>query len=90
MDLSDRRSACVIAASKRDLVGAAQEGALRSDLFYRLYVVRLRMPPLRERREDILPLRAFPWRTESRGWRWTPCKPGWALGPEPCANGEAW
>lgn len=46
----------VIAASKRDLEGAAREGAFRSDLFYRLNVVRLRMPPLRERREDILPL----------------------------------
>ncbi|WP_029673138.1 sigma-54-dependent transcriptional regulator [Brevundimonas naejangsanensis] len=46
----------VIAASKRDLESAAREGAFRSDLFYRLNVVRLRMPPLRERREDILPL----------------------------------
>jgi len=46
----------VIAASKRDVEGVAREGAFRSDLFYRLNVVRLRTPPLRERREDILPL----------------------------------
>ncbi|HAD85326.1 MAG TPA: Fis family transcriptional regulator, partial [Brevundimonas sp.] len=46
----------VIAASKRDLESAARDGAFRSDLFYRLNVVRLRMPPLRERREDVLPL----------------------------------
>ena len=79
MDLSDRRSACVIAASKRDLVGAAQEGAFRSDLFYHLYVVRLRMPPLRERREDILPLRAFPGGPKAGGGDGRPASPD---GPE--------
>ena len=46
----------VIAASKVDLQEAAQRGAFREDLLYRLNVIRLRIPPLRERRADILPL----------------------------------
>lgn len=43
----------VLASSKIDLGAAARSGAFREDLFYRLNVVRLRIPPLRERREDI-------------------------------------
>ena len=49
----------IIAASNRDLGQAVRQSLFREDLFYRLHVIELRVPSLRERREDILPLAEY-------------------------------
>jgi two-component system, NtrC family, response regulator AtoC len=48
-----------VAATHRDLAAAVKSGAFRLDLFHRLDVFRLRIPPLRERPDDVLPLARF-------------------------------
>lgn len=49
----------VIAASNQDVEGEVKAGRFRQDLFYRLNAVSIVLPPLRERREDILPLTKY-------------------------------
>ena len=49
----------VIAASNRDLEKAVREGHFRQDLYYRLAIIAIFIPPLRDRKDDILPLVNF-------------------------------
>ncbi len=49
----------IIAATNHDLQKKIKEGTFREDLFYRLNIIRVHIPPLRERKEDIMPLIDF-------------------------------
>jgi len=49
----------VLCSTNRDLHEMVEEGTLRSDLYYRLNVVNLEVPPLRQRKEDIMPLAEY-------------------------------
>jgi Nif-specific regulatory protein len=54
-----RTNVRIVAATNRDLEQAVQEGRFRSDLYFRLRVIELRIPPLRDRLSDVLPLAEF-------------------------------
>jgi PAS domain S-box-containing protein len=49
----------IITATHRDLASLVKEGSFREDLFYRLNIVNFEIPPLRERKEEIVPLLKF-------------------------------
>jgi two-component system response regulator HydG len=52
-------NARILASTNRDLEEEVENGKFREDLYYRLNVVTLEVPPLRQRREDILPLAEY-------------------------------
>lgn len=56
LDQADRRELRVLATSNHDLLAETQGGRFRKDLYFRLAKVTLRVPPLRERSTEILPL----------------------------------
>jgi transcriptional regulator with PAS, ATPase and Fis domain len=70
--LSPTSDVRVIAATHRDLSQRVREGHFREDLYYRLRVIHLRTPPLRDRQEDIAPLIARFLQARHTSVRFTP------------------
>lgn len=67
-DPSERPNVRIVAAAQRSLAALARQGSFRQDLFYRLNVVSIRLPPLRERLDDVADLaRAFLLRIKREG-----------------------
>ncbi len=75
-DKTERVDVRVVAATHRDLRQMAHEGKFREDLYFRLKVLDLKLPPLRERRGDVLLLADHflrrHWRRAGEKPRWTP------------------
>jgi DNA-binding NtrC family response regulator len=65
-DVVKKNDARIITATNKDLAKMQQEGSFREDLFHRLSCLNLHIPPLRERKEDILPLVTHYIKTVSR------------------------
>jgi len=78
----------IVSATNRELEADVRAGRFREDLLYRLNVVEIRVPPLRERREDILPLA----RGMLRSFAASLHRPGLELAPEtgPVLEGYGW
>jgi two-component system response regulator AtoC len=61
----------IVSATHRDLAQEVAAGRFREDLFYRLHVIAIRIPPLRERRDDIAPLIDHVLRRLERKYGWS-------------------
>lgn len=73
-DRSHKIDVRIVAATNKDLQEEVNRGAFREDLFYRLNVISMRIPPLRERPDDILPLAEFFLQNYARKMRRSPLR----------------